>query len=75
MMAALIAPIDVPAIQSGWFRPRQGLVNSGLIGSERTAALQHQGDAFEANTPFRHCDMPLGRNIHGWFSISLSRWP
>ena len=41
--APLMAPIEMPVIQSGSVAAlRQGLVDAGLIGAERTAALQHE---------------------------------
>jgi hypothetical protein len=49
---------------------RKGLVDSGLIGPERTATLQYQGHAFEGETPFCHQIMWLELNIHGMLSIS-----
>ena len=42
MMAALTAPIEMPATQFGSARVAQSLVGAGLIGSERTAALQDE---------------------------------
>ena len=43
----------------------ESLVDSGLIGSERAATLQHQGNAFEWETPFCCSEVLLGLNIHG----------
>ena len=65
MMAALIAPIEMPATQSGWML---GLgergVDPGLVGAERAAALQHQGDAFEGKTAFCENFARLDPSIH-----------
>src|SRR5205085_5992293 len=44
MMAALIAPIEIPAIQSGWMFAS---ASPSLICAKRAAALQDQGNAFE----------------------------
>ena len=48
MMAALIAPMEMPGdpvrVQVGL---GQRLVDAALVGAERAAALQEQGDAFE----------------------------
>src|SRR5882724_10420630 len=44
---------------------RQSLVNSGLVGSESTATLEHQGDAFKGKTFFRHCGLRVDLNVHG----------
>jgi hypothetical protein len=45
-------------------------VNSGLVGSESTATLEHQGDAFKGRTSFRHCDVRMDLNVHGMLSMS-----
>src|SRR5882762_5397162 len=49
---------------------RKSLVNSGLIGSESAATLEHQGDAFKGRTSFRHCDLRMDLNVHGMLSMS-----
>ena len=45
MMAALMAPIEMPATQSG-SRPTscEGLVGARLVGAERAAALQDEDE-------------------------------
>jgi hypothetical protein len=48
----------------------QRLVNTGLVGAERTPALQHQGDNFERKMPFGGCDTGFHLNNHGVLSIS-----
>ena len=43
-----MAPIEMPATQSGCrFGLGQRLVDAGLVGAERAAALQQQGNALE----------------------------
>jgi len=44
MIAALIAPIEIPATQSGKYSGRQRFVNSGLIAAKSPAALQDQAN-------------------------------
>ena len=61
MIAELIAPIDMPATQSGWrFGLGQALIDAGLVRPERAAALQQQGDTIERRTFFEP-----GRFVHG----------
>ncbi|MDB5393990.1 MAG: hypothetical protein JWM91_1496 [Rhodospirillales bacterium] len=52
MIPQLIAPIDIPAIQFGC-RSASGerFVNAGLIGANRNAAQEQQGDALERHRP------------------------
>ena len=65
MMAALMAPIEMPAIQSGWMSAfGQRLVDASLICPQRTAALQKQGDAFEGQLSFRCREVWLKLKIH-----------
>ena len=46
--APLIAPIEMPATQSGCrSASASACVDAGLVGAERAAALQQQRDAFE----------------------------
>ena len=43
-----MAPIEMPATQCGCeIGLGQRLIDAGLVGAERAAALQQQGDAFE----------------------------
>jgi hypothetical protein len=49
----------------------QSLVNSGLISSERSATLEHQGDGFEGNVPLRRSGARLDLNVH---TILSSSW-
>src|SRR5580704_15057903 len=51
----------------------QGLVDSRLVGPQRPATLQHQGDAFEGKTSFRRSDIQLDLNIHSVLPISCGR--
>ncbi len=52
MIAELIAPIETPDTQSGsMFGLVQRLVDAGLVGAERAAALQHQRDPLAAVRP------------------------
>jgi len=45
MRLALMAPIDVPMIQSGSISSFvQRLIDAGLVGTQRAAALQYQHD-------------------------------
>ena len=47
MIALLMAPMEMPANQLGCDAGLvQALVNAGLVGAERPAALQHQGHGF-----------------------------
>ena len=65
MMAALIAPIEMPATQSGWISASaSACVDAGLVGAERAAALQHQGDAFKGKTAFYEHFARLHSSIH-----------
>ena len=41
------------------------LVHSGLVGPERTAALQNQGDALKRKTSIRYGELRSDVNIHG----------
>ncbi len=43
----------------------KGLVDSALVGPERSSTLQHQRNAFERETPFGGLDMRMQSNIHG----------
>ena len=57
MSAALMAPIEMPAVQSGCSpASARRFVDACLIGAERAAALQQQGDAFERR-PARQADV------------------
>jgi hypothetical protein len=60
MIAELMAPIEIPATQSGC---RSGLgqrfINTRLIGAERAAALKQQRDLFERRAPLRHSKPPV----------------
>ena len=52
MMAALMAPMETPETQSGSMPGLvQRLIDARLIGAQRAAALQHQGDAAAALRP------------------------
>ena len=51
MMAPLMPPMETPATLSVPAGLVQGLVDSGLIGAERTAALQHEGDGVASDGP------------------------
>ena len=51
----------------------QRLVDAGLVGAERAAALQHQGDAFEGKTAFCEHVARLDPSIHIAHSFWL--WP
>ncbi len=51
---------------------RKGFVDAGLVGSERTAALQHQRNAFERETPFCRSEILLGLKVHRMLSFSPS---
>jgi hypothetical protein len=51
--AALMAPIEMPAVQPGEDPPRPGLPTASLIGAERAAVLPQQGDAFKGRTAAR----------------------
>jgi hypothetical protein len=50
---------------------REGLVDAGLIGPERAAALQHERHAFEGKIPLCRHDIWLYPHIHGTLSISV----
>src|SRR5258708_3181736 len=50
----------------------QRFVDSGLIGAERAAALQHERDAFEGKILFHHCSTWLDPNIHSVFSSMVT---
>jgi len=64
----------------------QRLVDSGLIGAKRAAALQHQGDNFKGKVLCRLCDTRLDLSVHDsspleskqdcrdWATASLG-WP
>ena len=71
MIAELMAPIETPATQSGLNAGlRESLVDSGLVGPERTATLQHQRDAFEREVSFGDSEMRLDLNVHGLCSFA-----
>ncbi len=48
MMAELIAPIEMPATQSGWrSASANASLDARLVDAESTATLQQKRDAFE----------------------------
>jgi hypothetical protein len=59
MRAELIAPIEMPATQSGWRSASASFVNPALIGTKGAAALQDQRDPLERRTLGR--DMGLAQ--------------
>ena len=74
MIAALMAPIDIPAIQVRMDASlAQCLIDTGLIGAKCTTALQHQRDNFEGKMICRRCNIRLNLSIHGTY-VLRSGW-
>jgi hypothetical protein len=70
MIAALMAPIDFPAIQVRMDGPlAQCLIDTGLIGAKCTAALQHQSDNFEGKMICRRCHIRLNLSMRGTYVL------
>ena len=61
MIAELMAPIEIPATQSGW-RSAQRLVNTRLIGAKGAAALEQQRDTLEGQTG-SHAACPISHEV------------
>jgi hypothetical protein len=65
IMTPLMAPIEMPAIQSGLdIGFRQGLVDASLLCPQRTAALQQQGNALERELSSHRPDVWPNLEIH-----------
>jgi hypothetical protein len=61
MMAALMPPIEMPAIQSG---SMVGFIHPSLILAERATALQYRGHSLERKKTLFCAEVRLGLSVH-----------